>query len=189
MKFDHFGLIAGLYNRAAQYSPPSKLLEILDLHPDGLLLDSGGGTGRVALALKAMVGKVVVLDSSRSMLRYAAVKGLESICAQAERLPFRSTSFTQIIMVDAFHHLVNQSNAISEFWRVLAPGGIIVISEPNIHKLPVKLIAIGEKVLLMRSQFLSPEKIAALLERPNSVVRIIFIDTSVWVCAERVREM
>jgi ubiquinone/menaquinone biosynthesis C-methylase UbiE len=184
MQFDHFGLIAGLYNRAAPYTPPTKLLQTLDLHPNGVLLDAGGGTGRVAQALKTMVRKVVVLDSSRAMLRYAADKGLEATCAPAEHLPFRSNSFSHIIMVDAYHHLANQRDAISEFWRVLAPGGIIVIIEPNIHKLVVKLIAIGEKLLLMRSLFVSPENIAAVLENPSMHVRVIFDETSVWVVAK-----
>jgi demethylmenaquinone methyltransferase/2-methoxy-6-polyprenyl-1,4-benzoquinol methylase len=189
MEIDHFGLIAGLYNRTAQYTPTISLLEILDLRPDGLLLDAGGGTGRVAQALKTMVRKVVVLDSSRAMLRYAVVKGLETICSPAEHLPFGSDSFNHIIMVDAFHHLANQRDAISELWRVLAPGGIMVIIEPNIHKLAVKLIAIGERLLLMHSHFFPPEKIAILLERPNTQVKVIYDEISVWVCAERVREM
>jgi hypothetical protein len=65
----------------------------------------------------------------------------------------------------------------------------MVIIEPNIHKLAVKLIAIGERLLLMRSHFFPPEKIAILLERPNTQVKVIYDEISVWVCAERVREM
>ncbi len=189
MPFDHFGLVAGLFNRAAQYIPSPSLLKILDLQPNGLLLDAGGGTGRVAQSLRSIVQKVVVLDSSRSMLRYAVVKGLETICAPAERLPFRSFSFSQIIMVDAFHHLANQHDAIDELWRVLSPGGKIVIIEPNIQKLVVKFIAFGERLLLMRSHFFSPENIALLLEKPHTRISVRLEEFSVWVCAERVREM
>jgi ubiquinone/menaquinone biosynthesis C-methylase UbiE len=187
MPFDHFSLIAGLYNRSAQYNPPELLLELLDLRPDGLLLDAGGGTGRIGQALRKMVRKVVVVDFSRGMLRYTAGKGLAATCAPAERLPFVSSSFSQIIMVDALHHVFNQRATVSEFWRVLAPGGRILIIEPDIHKLAAQLIAVGEKMLLMRSHFFSAEKIAALLENQDTKVRVVFDELNVWVFAERVR--
>jgi ubiquinone/menaquinone biosynthesis C-methylase UbiE len=189
MPFDHFGVIAGLYNRTAQFRPPALLLDMLDLHSNGLLLDAGGGTGRIASALLNLVRAVVVLDSSLGMLHYAAQKGLPVTCAPAEYLPFATGSFNRIIMVDALHHVLNQRDVVSQFWRVLAPGGRIVIVEPDIQNLAVKLIAIGEKVLFMRSHFLSGDKIAALFENPNTHVWIISEEQYIWVCAERVREV
>jgi len=189
MPFDHFDLIAGLYNRTAQFSPPALLLDLLALPPNGLLLDAGGGTGRVAEALRSMVREVVVADLSRGMLRHAADKGLAMACTPAEHLPFASSTFDRIIMADALHHVFNQLQTVAELWRVLAPGGRIVIIEPDIHKFAVKLIAIGEKMFLMRSHFLPAEKIAALFAYQNTHVRVISDEFNVWVCAEKVREM
>ncbi len=189
MPFDHFSLIAGLYNRTAQFNPPPALLELLDLQPDDLLLDAGGGTGRVASALKKLVREVVVLDFSRGMLHFATDKGLAATCSPAERLPFASGAFDRIIMVDALHHVSDQHAVISEFWRVLAPAGKMVIIEPDIHKFAVKLIAFGEKALLMRSHFYSVEKMKTLLGKPGTQVRVIPMEMDVWVLAERVREM
>jgi ubiquinone/menaquinone biosynthesis C-methylase UbiE len=189
MPFDHFGLIAGLYNRMGSYSPSARFLELLDLHPDVKLLDAGGGTGRVALALQPMVREVVVMDLSRGMLRFAAGKDLGTICAPAENLPFGSSVFDRIIMMDAFHHVINQRTVIHEFWRVLVPGGKIIIVEPDITRFPVKLIALGEKFLFMRSHFFSADKISALLENPHARIRVISDELSILVCAERVREM
>ena len=189
MPFDHFDLIAGLYNRTAKFSIPATLLDMLALPPDGLLLDAGGGTGRVAEALSSMVKEVVVADVSRGMLRHAAEKGLELACTPVEHLPFASGAFDRIIMVDALHHVFDQRQTITELWRVLVPGGRIVISEPDIHKFAVKLIAIGEKMLWMRSHFLPAEEIAALLVSHNAHVRVISDQFNVWVGAEKVREM
>jgi len=185
MPFDHFGLIAGLYNKTAQINPPALLLELLALPPDGLLLDAGGGTGRVAEALRSMVGKVIVADLSRGMLCYAAKKGLATACAPVERLPFASSAFDRIIMVDALHHVFDQHQTATELWRVLAPGGRIVIIEPDIHKFMVKLITIGEKNLLMRSRFLPVEEITTLFSNQNMHVRISSDKFNVWVCAEK----
>jgi ubiquinone/menaquinone biosynthesis C-methylase UbiE len=189
MPFNHFDLIAGLYNRAAQFNPPVLLLDLLALQPNSLLLDAGGGTGRVAEALRSMVREVVVADLSRGMLRHAADKGLLMVCTPAEHLPFASSSFDRIIMVDTLHHVIDQRQTATELWRVLAPGGKIVIIEPDIHRIAVKLIAILEKTFLMRSHFLPADKIGALFAIQKSHVRVISFEFKVWVCAEKVREM
>jgi demethylmenaquinone methyltransferase/2-methoxy-6-polyprenyl-1,4-benzoquinol methylase len=54
---------------------------------------------------------------------------------------------------------------VRELVRVLAPGGRLVVEEPDIAHWGVKLVALGEKLLLMRSHFYAPEAIAALFER------------------------
>jgi demethylmenaquinone methyltransferase/2-methoxy-6-polyprenyl-1,4-benzoquinol methylase len=186
MPFDHFDLISSCYNKTAQFSAPAALLALLALQPDDLLLDAGGGTGRVAEALHRMVKRVVVVDLSRGMLRHATDKDLVTTCAPVEHLPFPSNVFNRIIMVDALHHVSDQRQTVSELWRVLAPGGKMVIIEPDIHKFAVKMIAIGEKVLLMRSHFLPAERIIALFKDQNAHPRIIFSEFNVWVYAEKV---
>ena len=187
MPFDHFDMIAGVYNRTAQFFAPQALLDMLDLPFDGLLLDAGGGTGRVAESLRKMVRQVFVADISRGMLRHASEKNLASTCASVENLPFASGVINRIIMVDALHHVFDQQQAILELWRVLAPGGRIVIIEPDIHKFAVKVIAFIEKILLMRSHFLPAEKIAALFADLNPPITIVSDDRNVWICAEKVR--
>jgi ubiquinone/menaquinone biosynthesis C-methylase UbiE len=189
MPFDHFDLIAGLYNRVARFSAPASLLDLLALPSSGLLLDAGGGTGLVAEALCNMVREVVVEDLSRRMLRHAADKGLVTACAPAEHLPFASSAFDRIIMVDALHHVFDQHQTVAELWRVLAPSGRIVIIEPDIHKFAVQLIAFGEKILFMRSHFLPAGKIAALFTNENTHVQLICDGFNVWVCAEKAREI
>lgn len=189
MPFDHFNIVAGLYNRTEEFTLPPSLIELLGLHSDSLLLDAGGGTGRVAIGLRKIVRGVVVADLSCGMLRYAARKGLTTTCTPAEHLPFAPGTFDRIIMVDALHHVFEQHQAVSEFWRVLAPSGRIVIIEPNIKKFSVKLIAAAEKMLFMRSHFLASDKIASLFENQNVHVRVVFNKLDVWVCAEKVREM
>ena len=189
MPFDHFNLIAGLYARIAKFRIRAPLLELLALPCEGRLLDAGGGTGRVAEALRGMVRKTVVADLSRGMLHHAAKKDLATVCAETEQLPFAVGAFDRIIMVDSLHHVRNQRQTIKELWRVIAHGGKMVIIEPDINKLAVKLLAFGEKMLFMRSHFLSAETIASLFPDQQTDVKVIHDEYNVWVYAEKVREM
>lgn len=63
------------------------------------------------------------------------------------------------MVVDALHHFCNQREAVGDLLRVVKPGGRLVIAEPDIRRLVVKFVALGEKVALMRSHFYSVEQI------------------------------
>ncbi len=168
----HFDLIAPWYERFIHPQNPERLLQTLELSPDHRVLDVGGGTGRVAQFLQP-ARLVVVADLSTAMLRLAQEKaGLAPTAALAEALPFVEGAFERVVMVDALHHLFNQPQAVAEVWRVLAPGGRLVIEEPDIGHPFVKLIAVWEKAMLMRSHFLAPDSIAALLP-PEARPRIL----------------
>ncbi len=167
----HFDLIAPWYERFIHPQHPERLLAALELRPSHRVLDVGGGTGRVAQFLKP-ARLVVVADLSVAMLRFAQrKKGIHPTAALAEALPFAPGSFERVVMVDALHHLFDQRDAVAELWRVLAPGGRLIIEEPDLAHPFVKGIAIWEKAMLMRSHFLRPEAIAALLP-PEAEIRI-----------------
>jgi ubiquinone/menaquinone biosynthesis C-methylase UbiE len=182
MPFDHFDFIAPLYNRAGEYSSLDVMMDAANLPTSGFLLDAGGGTGRVAAALRDQAADIVVADVSLGMLRFAASKpGLQAAAAQTEHLPFPGEFFDRVIMVDAFHHVIHQADTARELFRVLKPGGRIVIEEPDIRSFSVRLIALAEKMLLMRSHFLAPNQIAALFDS----ARVITKDSSAWIVVEK----
>ena len=174
MPGDHFDLIAGIYDRGAPFTPSRTLLEQLALSSDNLLLDAGGGTGRVTTALRSLVREAVVADLSGGMLLRAAAKGLVTTRTPLEHLPFPSGTFDRIIMVDALHHVLDQQQTGNELWRVLTPGGRLVIVEPDIHKISVKILALGEKLLLMRSHFLSGEEIGRLFSEQEAQLSVTY---------------
>jgi len=128
------------------------------------MLEAGGGTGRVASLLAPLVGSLVLNDLSAPMLQEAKEKGtLHPVQSYVERLPFPDHCFCRVLAVDAFHHFDNHRAAIRELLRVLEPGGRLVIEEPDINRLPVKVVALLEKLALMRSHFFSAEHIQALV--------------------------
>lgn len=167
--FDHFDVLAPIYDRAIPFSRLELMLRMVDLPVEGILLDAGGGTGRVANALRPYVKQAFVVDFSRGMLAQAHAKGLIGLHAPAEQLPFSSGTFDRIIMVDALHHVHQQNATVTELWRVLKPGGRLVIEEPDLRTWQVKIVAVVEKLALMRSHFLAPPQIAALFPSSANV--------------------
>lgn len=186
LKLDHFGFLAPFYERFIQPKLPERLIKLLDLPSGGVILDAGGGTGRVARYLGEKGGHVVVADISLPMLQQAGKKnGLSPLCSNSEALPFTDASIDRVFMVDALHHVADQAGTIREFFRVLKVGGRIVIEEPDIRTVVVKMIALFEKLALMRSHFLAPEKIAKLMNTSNAVVRFESQSGTAWVVAEK----
>jgi ubiquinone/menaquinone biosynthesis C-methylase UbiE len=183
---DHFGIIAPYYDHAIPLRQVEKFIELVELPVQGRLLDIGGGTGRVARALRSQVSETFVVDASPGMLNQAKTKGgLSLACSYSESLPFPADYFERVIMVDALHHVIDQQGSATEIWRVIKPGGLAVILEPDIRRLSVKVVAVFEKVLLMRSHILSPGQISHLFSYPNADVRIIEDGFNAWVCVRK----
>lgn len=140
-------------------------MRLLDLPARGTLLDIGGGTGRLSQYFSGTVDRVIVADESGGMLRQAQLKGsLILLRGRAERLPICDGSVERVVMIDALHHLEDQSLAVAEIARVLRPAGRVLIEEPDIDHFMIKLIALVEKALGMRSHFLRGEQILKLFQ-------------------------
>lgn len=161
---DHFGTVAPFYDFFLGRSFPQHLANLLKLPTRGLLLDAGGGTGRVAFHFKPFAAKVVISDLSFPMLLQTQKKGgLFPVQAHAERIPFADETFDRIIVVDALHHFCDQKQAVRELIRVLKPGGRMVIEEPDINLFSVKVVALAEKLFKMQSRFLSASEICRMI--------------------------
>lgn len=182
---DHFRLVAPHYDRIFSYDGDHRLKEQLQLPEEGWLLDAGGGTGRVAQTLRDLTGHVVIVDESEGMLRRARDKGLIAVRAEVEALPFRSGAFPRILTVDTFHHLRDQAEAVAELMRALASQGRLVLQEPDINHRGVKLIALGEKVLLMRSRFRPPEAMRQMFEAAGGRVTVQGEEATFWMIVQK----
>lgn len=184
--FDHFDFLAPYYDRVISVPDTGFLENLLEVPVNGSLLDAGGGTGRIAQTLTDKVSEVFLVDLSVRMLRQANEKGrISKICSFSETLPFEDESFDRIIMIDALHHVMNQEETAGELWRVLKFGGKLVIEEPNVKKFVVKMVALAEKLALMRSHFMYPENIAAMFFYESASTKIFNENVNAWIVVEK----
>jgi demethylmenaquinone methyltransferase/2-methoxy-6-polyprenyl-1,4-benzoquinol methylase len=184
---DHFSILAPLYDRLIQIPKKNHLIDISGLPVSGRVLDAGGGTGRIAQMLVSQANQIVVADTSLKMLGVAKSKeNLDVVGSEIERLPFPDECFERIVVVDAFHHFSDQSLSLSELWRVLIPGGRLVIEEPDIRHFSIKLVALAEKLALFRSHFIIAERIAAQLNNLGAQTSILRIGHYAWVIGDKI---
>jgi SAM-dependent methyltransferase len=99
---------------------------------DGLCLEIGIGTGRIALPLAEADVRIVGVDLSLEMLRRLVINagpsGPPIAVADATRLPFADHLFASAIASHVFHLIPNWISAVDELLRVLRPGGILLAS-------------------------------------------------------------
>jgi demethylmenaquinone methyltransferase/2-methoxy-6-polyprenyl-1,4-benzoquinol methylase len=113
--------------RAASPSVLGPLREALAGAPGRRLADIGGGTGNYARALRDEGWDPVVIDREPGMLVRAAAKGLETIEADAQRLPLADESVDAAMLVSMLHHVEKPAAAVAEAQRVLRPGGRLAL--------------------------------------------------------------
>ncbi len=109
------------------------------LRPETRILDAGCGTGATGGWLTEH-GTVTALDYENLAIEtYRDVyKPLGVVRADlAEPLPFGESSFDIILSVTVLCHksITNTQAVLSEYTRVLRPGGIVCLLEPGVRKL------------------------------------------------------
>ena len=110
----------------------------LELAGDSRVLDAGCGAGLLSREMSARGYDVFCLDFSLEMLRKAAlVSGADGdkkaalFQGHAERLPFRSSSFDLIVSLGMVSYVRSFEKTLDEFYRVLAPSGVLIFSTLN----------------------------------------------------------
>ena len=85
----HFDLIARFYDRLLSPPERGKLVELIDLPEMGIILDAGGGTGRIAQMLTGDDRTIILQDFSHRMLLQSQEKeGMQPVMSETEGLPF-----------------------------------------------------------------------------------------------------
>ena len=104
------------------------------------VLDLAGGTGDLTAKFSQIVGDdglVVLADINESMLKVGRdklrdkglFKNIEYVQANAEELPFADNYFDCITISFGLRNVTDKQKALQSMWRVLKPGGRLLILE------------------------------------------------------------
>lgn len=145
-----------------------RLAAQIPLKPGQRALDVACGTGVLASALarSAPGATVIGCDRNAAMLSVAREThaGVEWREASAEALPFEDGYFDAVVSQFGLMFFDDREKAVREMWRVLAPGGRLLIAVwASLEETPGYLAMVG---LLQR---LFGEAVAAELRAPYSL--------------------
>lgn len=93
------------------------------------IVDVGSGPGRDGLLLQQAGKEVLCVDASEAMVKLSSERGLESVLAGFERLPFANESFDGAWSYTALLHIPKKSIDVPlvEISRVLKPSGVFAL--------------------------------------------------------------
>ncbi|MDH5401479.1 MAG: methyltransferase domain-containing protein [Candidatus Heimdallarchaeota archaeon] len=160
-----FNSVARIYDIILPKRKPIEFLSILDPKIEDIVLEIGAGTGRIAKFYVDDVHELYLLDPAEKMLEKAMIKVPTAIpvIGFSDKMEFNDDKFDKIIGYDSLHHWQKQSKGLQEVYRVLKPGGKLVLDEVDPSNFRGKMVVIFEKILRMGSKFHSPEELTKLL--------------------------
>jgi len=108
------------------------------INPDDRLLDFGCGPGTFSLLVSPLCKTVHSVDISKEFIN-TCIENIEKLNVKnvipavlvSDDVPFADNYFDVIMMVDVIHHLDDIEFRMKEIYRLLKPGGRLLIFEPN----------------------------------------------------------
>ena len=118
------------------------------------ILDAGCGEGITLEKLVKLFPKanVVGIDTEPENLRICRRHQLPAQEGSLYALPFDDASFDTILFLEVIEHLDTPEKALSEIFRVLRPGGRIIVIFPNDSAFMLARLAMG----MFREAFYNP---------------------------------
>ena len=119
------------------------------LHPDrGRLLEIGSGFGFLLQTFRMDGWKVTGVEPDRNLARYSKAKqGIETISCVLETANIPNESVDVVIMLHVIEHVPDPVGTLREIYRVLKPGGHLILETPRYDTLMFKLLGRRERSL------------------------------------------
>lgn len=139
---DYFDKLAGKFGRT--YIPGRSWQALahglLRLLPPLIIADMGAGEGTLSQLLARSAKRVIAVDNSPKMVEYGSRvarengrQNLEYRLGDLEAPPIEPSSVDVVLFSQALHHAVRPQRAVEGAFRILKPGGRILILDLASH--------------------------------------------------------
>lgn len=150
------------------------LLEKLNIKAGARILDAGCGCGANMLFLR-QYGTVSGIDISKRAVHYSQQRRLKSVnFGSINKIPFNDKSFEIVTNFDVLGSIeVSEEKALSEFYRVLKPGGYLLL---RVSAYP-SLYSKHDKVVHTARRYTKTRLINALEKQSFRIIRCTYANT------------
>jgi len=116
-----------------------KVLKAVNPVSGQTVLDLAAGTASSSIVFAKAGVKVIASDFSEGMLAVGRTRHpeLEFVYADATKLPFGDSTMDAVTISFGLRNVVDPKKALAEMFRVLKPGGVVVICEFSHVRTPV----------------------------------------------------
>jgi SAM-dependent methyltransferase len=99
--------------------------------PDSILLDVGCGNGEFLSRVQVLGWRAVGLEFDPKACAAGSSRGLHIVQGSVPNTSFETESFDAITMHHVIEHVHDPRSVLNELFRLLKPGGTIVLTTPN----------------------------------------------------------
>lgn len=182
----HFSYVSYWQDRSYEHlSEVAALTSLLQGKSFAKSADIGGGYGRLVPTIKQFSKNVILIEPSAKQRNIAkkSFAGEKTIAIQsgtAEKTNLDNNSVSLITVVRVMHHLPDPIPAFKELYRVLRPGGVLVLEFANSRhfKAQIQSFLTGKPILPIpierrSSANIKKKTIAFVNHHPTTVLKML----------------
>jgi ubiquinone/menaquinone biosynthesis C-methylase UbiE len=140
----------------------------VDFHSK-LVLDAGCGRGRAAAALSLLGANAVGIDLTQHKFWHDARRA-SFVVADVASMPFSDASYDGCVCLSVLMYVKDDKDVLSEIYRVLKPGGMLVLQSAN--KGNLKSALTGRKLDPTHKRTYEKNEAESLVQRMGFKVRL-----------------
>lgn len=115
-----------------------RAIEEIETTPGTKIADVGAGTGFITEGLAELPVEVIAIDESKPMLevmekKFGHQKNIDYLVSESENIQLQDNSVKYALANMYLHHVENPAASIAELYRIVQPGGKLVITDLDKH--------------------------------------------------------